>query len=166
MQINQIAHLLKTDEAELALRHSLGLQNAKWTEDVITANTMTLIDDQWKIGVGVTHVKFNFDLGIEYETIRVIRGDHFHNKELEDGGLLSAHPAQSVFSHFGLRLEQWENFPTTELPKPWRKVYQADTTSHTNPFITSRNRKYRLDAWQCGEARDFRVYIKRMEGSE
>lgn len=156
MKIDQIAYYATSQEQELAIKKTFGLQNAKWIEDFVEGNA-TVYGNQCK---SLGRLQFNYDLGIELE-ILMYEKDTFHWHKAQSNW---ANYADDIhLSHVGIHLDDDEDFPAIQGFQGWHLVQELFTTGHTNPYVVEKKRRYHYKIYQNGTAPNFLKYIKRLE---
>lgn len=155
MKIDQIAFYCSTDEQADQIKAQFGLTDAQWIKDTVTS-----ISKVWDVQEqsNVAELQFNYDLGIELEILRYIRGPHW------------ADPAQLLYSsgfkvpfisHVGIHLEDGEEFPAMEHCK---LVQETWTIKHTAKYLTegpAAGRKYHYRIFELSHG-SYIKYIRRI----
>lgn len=156
MKIDQIAFYCGSEGAVASIKSWFGLQDAKWVHDTVTGESIISMNGRTYMSQNVAELQFNYDLGIELEILRYIRGDNFHMEN-------EAKVSMPFVSHVGIHLEDNEDFP----PMPGAKLVQETRTlSHTGEYLTSPTspgygRKYHYRIFQIQPCH-FVKYIKRI----
>jgi len=153
VKIDQIAYYCSNMESEYLVKELLGLTNKIWIYDTVTARSSVWGKDGF--GENVALLQFNYDLGIELEIIRYIKGDHWHRRFLHD---------YPFISHVGIHLDDHEEFPAMEGAKLAQETF---TLKHTSEYLTTgpgRGRKYHYKIFEIAP-RNYIKYIKRMHPS-
>lgn len=134
MKIDQIAfYAFNSDQAEL-IKSNFGLQDKQWIQDTVTANSV--VNNSPVSQVNIAELQFNYDLGIELEILRYVRGPRWHetNPLASTPKLVMGQWILPPFiSHVGIHLEDGEPFPEM---KHCRLVQETFTTSHTAKYLT------------------------------
>jgi hypothetical protein len=127
IKIDQLAFCAWDDADEKQIKDFLGLGEAKWIEDTVTARGQVgALDDV----VNVAKLLFNYDLEHEVEILRYIDGPNYLTLADMPGGRMC-----HIGSHFigeGL-------VPRVDAPI----IQQLVTQEHSNPFQAEHNRHYR-----------------------
>ena len=154
MKIDQIAFYCSTLEQASQVKAQFGLINANWIQDTVVARSKV-----WDLQEqsNTAELQFNYDLGIELEILRYIKGPHW------------ADPAQLLYngfkvpfiSHVGIHLDDGEEFPAMA---NCRLVQETWTISHTAPYLTTgpaAGRKYHYRIFEMSPG-SYIKYIRRI----
>lgn len=160
MKLDQIAFYASTEEEAWQIKRMLGLHNAVWIEDMVTADSIVYDFNPLKI-INVGQLRFNYDMGVELEILTYREGTHWHmltnplwNKDWGNG--------QRFISHVGFHLEDGEDFPN--VPGA-RLVQETWTKEHTNAYIVEIGRKYHYKIYEVTPG-TYVKYIKRIHKGE
>lgn len=153
MKIDQVCFYAPDHQEVNRIKAQFGLIDAKWIKDTVTAESTVWPFDK---EINVAELQFNYDLGIEFEILRYIDGDHWHNNNplLTTNGL-------PFISHIGIHLDDSEDFPKMELCK---LVQETFTLSHTTEYLTTgagAGRKYHYRIFEMSPG-TYIKYIRRI----
>jgi hypothetical protein len=154
MKIDQLAFYAADEIAIDQIKIDLNLRNAEWVKDIATGNSRVALNGEFKQGVNVAELQFNYDLGIEVEIIRYLSGPHWHENSL---------PQRKFLSHIGVHLDDGEPFP---IMRHSRVVQDTQTTKHTSHYLTHPDspgymRTYHYRIYEMGPGLYIK-YIKRI----
>lgn len=157
---DQLAYYCVTATAADHVKRCLGLENAAWIKDRVTAKSRITSDGVTFIEAeNVADLAFNYDHGIELEILRYIDGPFWHSQFIiESGFKVMKHP---FISHIGFHLDDDEPFP--EMPG-CLLVQETWTLSHTAEYLTSgpaKGRTYHYRIFEMGPG-NYAKYIKRI----
>lgn len=148
MKMDQIAFACFSAEAAERVKASFGLQDKEWIKDRVE-------------GIGthrnIAELQFNYDLGIELEILRYVKGPSW----LTASPILSGH--LPFISHVGVHLDDGEEFPEM---KGCPLVQETFTLSHTADYLTRPGspgfgRKYHYRIHEIGPG-SYIKYIRRI----
>lgn len=125
MKIDQIAFYCQSKEEATKLVKQLGLLDANWIEDRVTARSIV----NGVEGRNVAELAFNYDRGIELEILRYVEGPSWH----DTNPLFKGEAGKPFVSHIGIHLEDDEDFPPMESAV---LVQETFTESHTAEYLT------------------------------
>lgn len=151
MKIDQIAFYAKDDDEASRLKKLLGLENAEWIEDVVTANS-SVWGSRYEKNQAI--LMFNYDLGIELEILRYVAGPSWHDTYEN----LHHNKGLSFISHVGIHLEDGEEFPEMPLCKLAQETW---TINHTSPYLVQNGRTYHYRIYEVSPD-TYIKYIKRI----
>jgi hypothetical protein len=159
MKMDQIAIAVTDERQATVVMNHFGLQAKPWIEDIVTCQS-------WVLGAGqhehrnVAHLRFNYDLGMEFEIIRWTEGPSWHLRS-PWYGLNSP-----FFSHMGVHLEEGEDWPMET--NDCKLMQKTRTLTHSNPAYSDpksrlyhRQYTYRIYAFSPGT---YVKYIRRING--
>lgn len=151
MKCDQIAYAVTSDDESARLKGLLGLTNAPWIVDRVTASCTVWGEAN---EINVAKLEFCDVLGLQFEIIRYIRGRNW--LQIEDGSL---GPFQS---HVGFHLDPMENFP---LMQGCRLAQEARTISHTCDYLTLGEARGRLYHYKIFEVspHNYMKFIRRIK---
>lgn len=159
--LDQLAFYAPSDASVDAIKASLGLAAAEWTEDTVTGMATV-----WRGPATESKARllFNYDLGIEVEILTYLEGPHWHqiagSEKLNGPGwdkLMALPLAHSGFqSHIGFHVNNGD------LPRlPFPVAQELVTHEHSNPAIAGRRYHYRIFDTRAVNG-VFLKYIKRL----
>lgn len=154
MKCDQVAYYCVNEASELCVKRFLGLENAQWLQDKVTALSSV---DGAPLARNVGLLQFNYDLGIEIEILRYIEGDHWHKCNPEFLWASADDEANPFVSHIGYHVEE---FPAAV---GGLLVQETWTESHTSEYLTTgagAGRKYHYRIYQLGST--YQKFIKRI----
>lgn len=133
--MDQIAFYAPDEAAVEDVKRILGLQEADWTEDLVTGRVSVFSEPETE---SRARLLFNYDLGIEVEILTYLHGPNWHRHRGNDWTGPQVRPGAKPFvSHIGLHVND-EELPTLPFPIAQRMV----TTDHSNPAIANRSYEY------------------------
>lgn len=151
MRLDQIAYAVNSDLESARLKELLGLTDAPWVVDRVTAKCTV-----WGEPNQINDAKLEFCdvLGLQFEIIRYLRGRNW--LQIEDG---SMGPFQS---HVGFHLDSMEDFP---LMNGCRLAQEAHTIAHTCDYLTIGEAAGRLYHYKIFEVspHNYMKFIRRIE---
>lgn len=154
MNCDQVAYYCIDEDAENHVKKFLGLENAQWVKDEVTALS-SVRGGPKEQNVGL--LQFNYDLGIEIELLRYKSGPHWHIENPDhDCAMFHKVPVPFV-SHIGYHVDE---FPAAVGGK---LVQETWTQSHTAEYLTTgagAGRKYHYRIYGLG--RTYQKFIKRI----
>ena len=144
MKMDQIAFYCATEKAEQYVKRTLGLSDAVWIKDTVTAEAYVAghKTDQ----INVAELQFCYDLGTELEILRYIAGPHW---------LMHKWQSQPFISHIGFHVHDWPDMENARL------VQEVFKTSHTNPELVKNGKTYQYRIYEIGPATYWK-FIKRV----
>jgi hypothetical protein len=164
MKMDQIAFYCADKASEDRCKLALGLSDATWIEDQVTAKSIVVKGSgkQLEEATNTAILKFNYDLGIEVEILRYVSGPHWHQS---NSIFLESDAGEYFQSHIGFHLGDNEDFP--DAPQHLQLVQMTKTIAHTNAFLTdptSRGfgRKYEYKIYATPTPGLYFKYIKRI----
>jgi hypothetical protein len=147
-QMNQIAFYCTTPAAEREVKRQFGLLQAEWVCDTVYAHCI-VYDKKCE---NVAELQFNYDLGVELEIIRYVKGDHWLSNYTDT--------ARPFIGHIGIHVADGEPWPEII---DWKLVQQAETYAHTADHLTHGYAAGRLYSYRIYEMSpgSYIKYIKR-----
>lgn len=128
-KIEQIAFVGPRPEFIIShLNATLGL--SKWTKDRVTARGMVYGSH----AENVAELWFNHEMGIEYEVLHYLSGDHWHHCHGHRGNGL-------YLSHLGTHVDDLEA-AIQHYSRFFSIVQEVTTISHTNEAVNAASRNY------------------------
>lgn len=151
MKLDQVAFYCATKAQAADLKAMLGLVDAEWIKDKVTAQSSVYGREPAE---NIAELEFNYSFGMELEIIRYISGPNWH-------GSYANKSERQFISHVGFHLEDGEEFP--EMPG-CELVQETFTNSHTSEYLVSgagagRLYHYRIFALSPGH---YVKYIRRI----
>ena len=129
--LDQIAFYAPDVYAQEAIKVMLGLDQAEWTEDIVTGEVKVFNEPS---AVSKAKLLFNYDHGIELEILTYLDGPHWH---MPSPARPNPMPRNSFMSHIGFHVND-EPLPDLR----WPIAQSMITTHHTNPAIAGRAYQY------------------------
>lgn len=131
MKIDQVAFLCLSREQADQIKNQLGLADKKWVLDIVTAKSVVADYDPM---MNVAELQFNYDLGIEVEILRYIKGPNWHHFNPLAGTAYNRNIVNApIISHVGIHLDDGKEFPKMASS---RLVQETWTESHTGEYLT------------------------------
>lgn len=159
MHLDQIAFYAHDGLQEEEIKKKLGLAEAEWIRDEVWGRVeVDALKGQFSRSRGHSRaiLQFNYSYGIELEILTYLEGPQWH-RSCETVGFPSRDP---FISHFGIHLDDGEDFPEMDLPL----VQEMWTESHTNPYLIERQRTYHYRIYDARPTMGcYLKFIKRIE---
>lgn len=150
MKLDQIAYAVKNDDESAKLKAMLGLTNAPWVVDRVTARcTVWGKPDH----INIAKLEFCEALGIQFEIIRYLQGANWLQA--------NTNPTPYV-SHVGYHLEPGEEFPHMN---GCALAQEAFTVAHTSEYLTTgaaAGRKYHYKIFEVSK-HNYMKFIRRID---
>ena len=152
MRMDQIAFYCTSKSAEREVKEQFGLTTAEWIKDTVYAHCIV----RGRKCDNVAELQFNYDLGVEFEIIRYIEGDHW---------LASLINSKPFIGHIGVHLDDNEPWPVIN---DWRLVQVAETYKHTAEHLTHGYAAGRLYSYRIYEMSEhsYIKFIKRRQPND
>ena len=151
MKLDQIAYCCNDEASSNLLKVNLGLQDARWIVDRVTAKCTVWGQTDH---INIAMLQFCDVLGVQFEIIRYIRGHNWLEAE---------HDQVSPFlSHVGYHLDAGEPFPECNT---WELAQEARTMSHTSEHLTlgaAAGRRYHYKIFRVSP-HTYMKFIRRIE---
>lgn len=162
MKMDQLAFYADTDVQANRIKDQLGLIDAEWIKDTVTAKS-----EVWPFSTeeNVAELQFNYSLGIELEILRYVKGCSWHHQNplAVKGGFDRKGANLPFISHVGIHLEDNEDFPEMRYCP---LVQETFTISHTSEYLTKEGspgfgRKYHYRIFELSPG-SYIKYIRRI----
>lgn len=137
MKLDQIAYYAHNEQQVAEIKKQFGLEGCVWVEDEVVGEVFGA-GGSIK-GKSRAHLRFNYDLGIEFEILTYLEGWHWHIDKAE---FLDGLP---FISHIGFHMQPMQTIPLQAKEAHVQTMY---TLSHTNPYLLERGRKYHYEIYR------------------
>lgn len=133
MKLDQICVYANTEIDVDNAKADLNLSLADWVVDEVEGDVRVMDrSGYWHYGVSRGVLRFNYDLGIEFELLTYKDGMNWHN-------LNNRMWAPVMFGHCGYHLEKGEPWPEH---LEHMLIQEMTTYRHTNPEVIRKDRTY------------------------
>jgi hypothetical protein len=156
MIMNQVAIAYRNESERASIKAMLGLTNAAWVKDTVTANVKVLGDDFiLRNGVNVADLEFCMDMGgTQFELIKYTSGPNWIDVAQNQGVRMP------MVAHVGFHLDEGEDWPPLAMYEN-TMVQEAFTISHTNEELNKAGRRYHYRIYRATNGTYFK-FIKRL----
>lgn len=137
MKLDQLCIYAEDAASADRAKETLGLADKKWIIDNVRGKVIVIdIYGDRIIGESEGVLRFNYDLGMEYEILTYTDGPNWHDlhNSVQDAVRMG---------HVGFHLEDGEEFPDTAgTPLEGKCVQEMLTLEHTNAAVIKAGRRY------------------------